>query len=77
MIRKAGKKITFKLDPEKEKTEEARLGSEKVEAVSKKVSKISTEQSLSKKESEVVSVVGKIQFPADFKERIRILKEMR
>lgn len=74
MTRKAGKKITFKLDPEQE-TQQA-PPSQVVEP-KKKESKTSTVPSETMKPSTPVQQVPKIVVESGFEVMIRVLKTMR
>lgn len=74
MMRKAGKKITFKLDPEQE-TQQA-PPSQVVEP-KKKESKASTVPSETMKPTTPARQVAKIEIPSGFEAMIRVLKTMR
>jgi hypothetical protein len=74
MMRKAGKKITFKLDPEQE-TQQAPPS--QVAEPKKKESKASTAPSETEEPSTLARQMGKVQVPSGFEAMIGVLKTMR
>ena len=74
----SGKKLTFKLDPERESRQPTATIEENLEA-KKKVSKVSTAptSSLRKIMSEAQGGAAKMSLPSNFEEMIKILKTLR
>jgi hypothetical protein len=78
VVRKVGKKLTFKLDPERESRQPTATIEENLEAKNK-VSKVSTAptSSLRKIMSEAQGGAAKMSLPSNFEEMIKILKTLR
>lgn len=78
LVRKVGKKLTFKLDPERESMHPTATIEENLEA-KKKVSKVSTAHtsSLKKIATEAQGGTAKMSLPSSFEEMIKILKTLR